>query len=85
MMNTYGQTMVFSILKVDAKSYKFKLKKEPEIYGIRFGALLENTMIDSKRNIDFNDGHITQNTRVSYPEYIKSAKIVRLAKKILFF
>lgn len=60
-----------------AKVINLNPEKEPEIYGaIRFGALLENTMIDSKRNIDFNDGHITQNTRVSYPiEYIKSAKI----------
>lgn len=60
-----------------AKVINLNPVKEPEIYeAIKFGALLENTMIDLKRNIDFNDGHITQNTRVSYPiEFIKSAKI----------
>ena len=60
-----------------AKVINLNPKKEPEIYSaIKFGALLENTMIDSKRNIDFNDSHITQNTRVSYPiEFIGSAKI----------
>jgi phosphoenolpyruvate carboxykinase (ATP) len=60
-----------------AKVINLNPKKEPEIYGaIKFGALLENTMIDSKRNIDFNDSHITQNTRVSYPiEFIESAKL----------
>ena len=46
---------------------------------IKFGALLENTMIDSQRNIDFNDSHIKQNTRVSYPiNYIDNPKIVLL-------
>lgn len=60
-----------------AKIINLNREKEPEIFNaIKFGALLENTMIDSKRNIDFNDGLITQNTRVSYPiEFIKSAKI----------
>jgi phosphoenolpyruvate carboxykinase (ATP) len=60
-----------------AKVINLNPEKEPEIYNaIRFGALLENVMIDSKRRIDFNDGHITQNTRVAYPiEHIDSALI----------
>lgn len=43
-------------------------ENEPMIYeSIKFGALLENVLVDKyTRNIDFNDGKITNNTRVSY-------------------
>lgn len=40
--------------------------KEPEIWdAIRFGALLENVVFDQRTGeVDYNDGSITENTRV---------------------
>ncbi len=63
---------------------------EPDIYGaIRRDALLENVTVDKEGKIDFTDGSVTQNTRVSYPIYhIKN--IVRpishgpAAKQVIF-
>lgn len=60
-----------------AKCLGLSYEREPEIYGsIRFGAVLENTTIDPEtRTVDFEDGSLTQNTRVSYPiEFIPHAK-----------
>lgn len=51
-------------------------EKEPEIWdAIKFGSVLENTIIDEKTRIpDYDDVSITQNTRVTYPlDYIKGA------------
>tara|TARA_R110002096_G_scaffold173781_4_gene348328 strand:- start:17076 stop:18671 length:1596 start_codon:yes stop_codon:yes gene_type:complete len=53
-------------------------EKEPEIWdAIKFGSVLENTVIDEKTRIpDYDDVSITQNTRVTYPvDYIKGAII----------
>ncbi len=53
-------------------------EKEPEIWdAIRFGSVLENTIIDEKTRLpDYDDVSITQNTRVTYPvDYIKGAII----------
>tara|TARA_B100001121_G_scaffold291968_3_gene293199 strand:- start:652 stop:2346 length:1695 start_codon:yes stop_codon:yes gene_type:complete len=60
-----------------AKVINLNKDKEPEIFNaIRFGALLENTVVDNKRDIDFNDSFYTQNTRVSYPiDYIENSII----------
>ena len=60
-----------------AKVINLNKEKEPEIFNaIRFGALLENTVVDNKRDIDFNDSFYTQNTRVSYPiDYIENSII----------
>tara|TARA_B100000767_G_scaffold116803_1_gene111470 strand:+ start:1121 stop:2812 length:1692 start_codon:yes stop_codon:yes gene_type:complete len=60
-----------------AKVINLNPEKEPEIFSaIKFGSLLENVMVDSKRNIEFKDSYITENTRCSYPiEFIKSALI----------
>ncbi|MEE3392272.1 MAG: phosphoenolpyruvate carboxykinase (ATP), partial [Lachnospiraceae bacterium] len=63
---------------------------EPDIYGaIRRDALLENVTVSDDGKIDFTDGSVTQNTRVSYPIYhIKN--IVRpishgpAAKQVIF-
>jgi phosphoenolpyruvate carboxykinase (ATP) len=45
-------------------------EKEPDIYGaIRRDALLENVVTDDEGNVDYTDGSITENTRVSYPIY----------------
>eukprot|EP00475_Leptophrys_vorax_P006260 TRINITY_DN1384_c0_g1_i1.p1 TRINITY_DN1384_c0_g1~~TRINITY_DN1384_c0_g1_i1.p1 ORF type:complete len:553 (-),score=74.23 TRINITY_DN1384_c0_g1_i1:436-2094(-) len=61
-----------------AKCINLSKEKEPDIYNaIRFGSVLENVVFDPHtRVVDFDDGSITENTRVSYPiEYIPNAKI----------
>jgi phosphoenolpyruvate carboxykinase (ATP) len=61
-----------------AKAINLSPSAEPEIYNaIRFGSVLENVVYDrTKREVDFTDTSITQNTRCSYPiEYIPNAKI----------
>lgn len=53
-------------------------EKEPEIWdAIKFGSVLENTIIDDKTRIpDYDDVSVTQNTRVTYPvDYIDGAII----------
>jgi phosphoenolpyruvate carboxykinase (ATP) len=43
-------------------------ENEPDIYNaIRRDALLENVTVNADGKIDFSDGSVTQNTRVSYP------------------
>ena len=45
-------------------------ENEPDIFGaIKKDALLENVTLDASGKIDFKDGSVTQNTRVSYPIY----------------
>eukprot|EP01060_Flectonema_neradi_P004116 TRINITY_DN126_c0_g2_i1.p1 TRINITY_DN126_c0_g2~~TRINITY_DN126_c0_g2_i1.p1 ORF type:complete len:590 (+),score=159.68 TRINITY_DN126_c0_g2_i1:63-1772(+) len=61
-----------------AKCIGLSREQEPEIYdAIKFGAVVENVVIDdSKRNIDFDDKTITENTRCAYPlHFIPNAKI----------
>ncbi|WP_130733382.1 phosphoenolpyruvate carboxykinase (ATP) [Flavobacterium sp. J27] len=51
-----------------AKTIDLSAENEPDIYkAIRKNALLENVTLDEKGKIDFTDGSVTQNTRVSYP------------------
>jgi phosphoenolpyruvate carboxykinase (ATP) len=52
----------------------FLISKVPDIYGaIKKNALLENVTLDANGKIDFTDGSVTQNTRVSYPiEHIQN-------------
>ena len=51
-----------------AKAIKLSKENEPDIYkAIRRNALLENVVIDTDGDIDFDDGSKTENTRVSYP------------------
>lgn len=53
-----------------AKTIDLSAANEPDIYGaIRKDALLENVTVDANGKIDFKDGSVTQNTRVSYPIY----------------
>jgi len=53
-----------------AKTINLDKEAEPEIYkAIKRNALLENVTVDEDGTIDFNDGSVTQNTRVSYPIY----------------
>ncbi|MDH3272445.1 MAG: phosphoenolpyruvate carboxykinase (ATP) [Gemmatimonadota bacterium] len=60
-----------------AKTIKLSRDGEPEIYQATqmFGTILENVILDEDtREIDFDDGSITQNTRASYPiHYIPNA------------
>ncbi len=51
-----------------AKTIDLSAANEPDIYkAIRKDALLENVTVDANGKIDFKDGSVTQNTRVSYP------------------
>ncbi|MDX1494131.1 MAG: phosphoenolpyruvate carboxykinase (ATP), partial [Longimicrobiales bacterium] len=60
-----------------AKTIKLSREGEPEIYQATqmFGTILENVILDEEtRQIDFDDGSITANTRASYPiHYIPNA------------
>jgi phosphoenolpyruvate carboxykinase (ATP) len=53
-----------------AKTIDLSQENEPDIFGaIKKDALLENVTVDLNGKIDFKDGSVTQNTRVSYPIY----------------
>ena len=61
-----------------AKCINLSAEHEPEIFNaIRFGSLVENVVMDPEtREFDFNDGSLTENTRVGYPiNYIDNAQI----------
>lgn len=73
-----------------AKCINLSQEKEPEIYNaIRFGAVLENVILDEDSRIpDFDDTSLTENTRVAYPiEHIENIKEPSMAghpKTIVF-
>jgi len=52
-----------------AKCINLRAEREPQIYeAIRFGAVLENVVLDSiSREPDYDDGSVTENTRAAYP------------------
>jgi len=61
-----------------AKCINLKQENEPQVWNaIKFGALVENVVMDPEtREFDFDDGSLTENTRVGYPvEYIPNAVI----------
>lgn len=61
-----------------AKCINLSKENEPQIWNaIKFGALVENVVMDPEtREFDFNDGSLTENTRVGYPvEFIPNAAI----------
>ncbi|KUF45454.1 phosphoenolpyruvate carboxykinase [Myroides marinus] len=73
-----------------AKTISLSKENEPDIYGaIRRDALLENVTVDANGIIDFNDGSVTQNTRVSYPinhidNIVKPVSKAGHATKVIF-
>ncbi len=73
-----------------AKTIDLSKENEPDIYGaIKRDALLENVTLDKNGNIDFKDGSVTQNTRVSYPIYhihniVKPVSKAGHATKVIF-
>ena len=53
-----------------AKVIDLSAEKEPDIFGaIKRDALLENVVVKDNGEVDYCDGSITENTRVSYPIY----------------
>ena len=61
-----------------AKCINLSPEGEPEIFNaIKFGSLVENVVLnDETREYDFDDGSLTENTRVGYPiDFIPSARI----------
>jgi phosphoenolpyruvate carboxykinase (ATP) len=65
-----------------AKCINLKKEREPQIWNaIKFGSLMENVVIENgKREPDFADGSLTENTRVVYPlDFIDGAIIPSVA------
>ncbi len=60
-----------------AKTINLSEESEPDIYrALRYGAILENVVLDQDGVVDYSDGSITENTRGAYPiEHISNAKI----------
>jgi len=59
-----------------AKTIRLSAEAEPEIWAAsnRFGAVLENVIMDDSREVDFDNGQLTENTRSAYPlHYIANA------------
>jgi len=73
-----------------AKTINLDKDSEPEIFNaIRRDALLENVTLDENGKIDFTDGSVTQNTRVSYPIFhidniVKPVSKAGPATKVIF-
>lgn len=73
-----------------AKTIDLDKESEPDIYNaIRRDALLENVTVDENGKIDFTDGSVTQNTRVSYPinhihNIVKPISKAGHAQKVIF-
>jgi phosphoenolpyruvate carboxykinase (ATP) len=60
-----------------AKAINLSPESEPEIFqALRFGAVLENVVLEDDRTVDFADTSITENTRGAYPiHFIRNARI----------
>ncbi len=73
-----------------AKTIDLSKENEPDIYNaIKRDALLENVTVGTDGKIDFKDGSVTQNTRVSYPIYhidniVKPVSKAGHANKVIF-
>lgn len=60
-----------------AKAINLTLESEPEIFrALRFGAILENVVVNEDHCVDFSNTSITENTRGAYPiDFIPNARI----------
>src|SRR6201993_2472240 len=60
-----------------AKAINLSPENEPAIFqALRFGAVLENVVLEDDHSVDFTDTSITENTRGAYPiHFIKNARI----------
>lgn len=60
-----------------AKAINLTPESEPDIFAaLRFGAVLENVVLEEGRSVDFSDTKITENTRGAYPiNFIQNARI----------
>jgi phosphoenolpyruvate carboxykinase (ATP) len=61
-----------------AKTIRLSRQNEPQIWdAIRTGSLLENVVLDEETRVpDYDDGSLTENTRVAYPvDYIPNCVI----------
>ncbi|PIC69143.1 phosphoenolpyruvate carboxykinase (ATP) [Sporosarcina sp. P18a] len=73
-----------------AKCINLSAEKEPEIFGaIRFGAVLENVVLDEETRIpDYDDKSLTENTRAAYPieniDNIVTPSVAGHPKNIIF-
>ncbi len=73
-----------------AKVIRLNKDYEPEIFNAstRFGAILENVLIDKTREIDFDSDTKTENTRSSYPLYflnnIDTSGLAGTPKNVIF-
>ncbi len=73
-----------------AKVINLDKDSEPDIYNaIKRNALLENVTLDAEGKIDFNDGSVTENTRVSYPidhieNIVRPVSKAPAAKNVIF-
>jgi phosphoenolpyruvate carboxykinase (ATP) len=73
-----------------AKTIKLSKENEPDIYNaIRRDALLENVTVLAGGEIDYDDGSVTENTRVSYPiqhidNIVKPISRAGHANKVIF-
>jgi phosphoenolpyruvate carboxykinase (ATP) len=73
-----------------AKTIHLDKESEPDIFNaIKRDALLENVSVAKDGKIDFDDGSVTQNTRVSYPIYhidniVKPVSKAGHANKVIF-
>ncbi|WP_249689278.1 phosphoenolpyruvate carboxykinase (ATP) [Staphylococcus lugdunensis] len=51
-----------------AKAINLSKEKEPQIYdAIKYGTILENTVVHEDGSVDFDDNRYTENTRAAYP------------------
>ena len=64
-----------------AKAVNLTPKSEPEIFAaLRFGAVLENVVLEDDHTVDYTNTSITENTRGAYPlNFIRNANILTLA------
>ena len=73
-----------------AKVINLDKDSEPDIYNaIKRNALLENVTVDADGKIDFDDGSVTENTRVSYPidhinNIVRPVSAAPAAKNVIF-